>query len=92
MKIDISKINAELKSRKKESFAPLPKEFKELAKSKARLQAKVSQLEREVRKQLGARPAVAKPAPAKKRIIQNSAEEQARLERLYIEQERKKER
>jgi hypothetical protein len=61
--IDLKKVNAGLaeKGRTNQNVGPIPKEIRELAKSKARLEARVSPLEREVRKQLGARPA----APAK---------------------------
>src|ERR1700751_467377 len=93
--IDLSKINAKLKSREKrthQNVAPLPKEIKELAKARARLQTKVSLLERDVRKQLGSCPALpakatVKPAPAKKIY---TPEDQTRLERLYIAQEERR--
>jgi hypothetical protein len=68
MQIDLKKVNAGLAARGKRTHqnqAPIPKELKELSKSKARLEAKVSQLEREVRKQLGSKPAAAPASPVK---------------------------
>jgi hypothetical protein len=94
--IDLKSVNSKLGAKGKRTHqnqAPIPKELRELSKSKARLEAKVSQLEREVKKQLGTKPAVAKaPAKpaAKPRIIETSAAEQARLEKLYLSQEERK--
>jgi hypothetical protein len=90
MNFDLKEANKKL-AQKRSKPAPLPPEVRELAVKKARLEAKVSHLEREVRKQLGSKPAVTKaPAkPAAKKVF-IEPEEQARLERLYIAQEERK--
>jgi hypothetical protein len=86
MQFDLKEANKKL-AQKRSKPAPLPPEFKELAKSKARLEAKVSHLEREVRKQLGSKPAVAK-TPAKP--ASKTLKSQGELEKLYIAQEERK--
>ena len=86
MQIDLKKVNEGLKAKGKrthQNVGPVSKEFKELATKKGRLEAQVGQLERDVRKQIGSKPAVTKASKP-------AAKTQETLEKLYIEQERKK--
>ena len=82
--IDLSKVNKDLKAgkRPKQSVGTIPAELKEVAKQKAKLETKVGQLQRDVRKRMG--PALTiKP---KSKPVRSHAE----LERLYFEQEARK--
>jgi hypothetical protein len=93
MKVDLSKVNATLKSREKkngQNATPIPNEVKELAKTKAKLEVEAGHLKRQLAKHgkevKPAAASTAKPSPAKQRHASPPAVMQTRKPKHSLEQ------